>query len=75
MNETFEVLVKFVTLLAWGAVVLFSLRGAILLYWDFHYTELHARVDALRGIRRTFPWARSFEYAFIAGAWLVASSS
>ncbi len=75
MVETFEVLVKFVTILAWGAMVLFSLRGAILLYNDFHYTELHALGDTLRGIRRTFPWVRNFVYALIAGAWLVASSS
>ncbi len=74
MNETFDVLVKFVTILAWGAMTLFSLRGALFLYGAWSYTELQALGDALHGIRRTFPWVRNFAYAFIAGAWLWASA-
>jgi hypothetical protein len=69
-----DTLLRFVNLLAWGALVFFALRALLLFVGFVVYPVSRLRlVDALNGVRRTFPWVQNFMYALIAAAWLFAS--
>lgn len=66
-------LISFITVLAWFMLIFSGLTFSLRILGSMQYTELHQSLDAIKGVKRTFPIVGPGLLFLVSLSWIIAS--